>query len=104
MENPLQYDVIVSDRARQMLGAHIKFLANISIPSAKKVQKDLMEAIRSLSTMPGRFPFLASEYLPLNKYHKMFVRKYYLVLYQIKDNIVYVDYIVDCRQDYKWLL
>jgi hypothetical protein len=25
-------------------------------------------------------------------------------LYQVKDQAVYVDYIVDCRQDYGWLL
>ncbi len=30
----------------------------------------------------------------------MFVEKRYLVLYQIKDQTVYVEYIVDCRQDY----
>jgi hypothetical protein len=62
-----------------------------------------MDAIRSLAIMPERFPFLTAEFIPLNKYHKMFVKKYYLVLYQIKDQTVYVDYIADCRQDYGWL-
>ena len=32
------------------------------------------------------------------------VTKRYLLIYQIKDNTVYVDYVPDCRQDYKWLL
>lgn len=63
-----------------------------------------MNAIRSLSIMPERFPFFTAEFIPLNKYHKMFVEKYYLVLYQIKDQTVFVDYIVDCRQDYGWLV
>ena len=63
-----------------------------------------MNAIRSLSIMPERFPFLTAEFIPLNKYHKMFVEKYYLILYQIKDQTVFVDYIVDCRQDYGWLV
>lgn len=45
-----------------------------------------------------------AEFIPLNKYHKMFVEKRYLILYQIKDRKVYVDYIVDCRQDYGWLI
>ncbi|MCG2788520.1 MAG: type II toxin-antitoxin system RelE/ParE family toxin, partial [Actinomycetia bacterium] len=35
---------------------------------------------------------------------KMLICKRYLLIYQIKGNIVYVDYIVDCRQDYEWLL
>ena len=35
---------------------------------------------------------------------QMFVEKWYLVLYQIKGQTVYIDYIIDCRQDYRWLL
>ena len=34
----------------------------------------------------------------------MFVENRYMVLYQVKDNNIYVDYIVDCRQDYEWLI
>ena len=26
------------------------------------------------------------------------------VLYQIQDDTVYVEYIVDCRKDYNWLI
>lgn len=103
MEEP-KYNVIVSDRARQMLGQQIRFMATISTSAAQKTQKSLVEAMRSLETMPGRFPFLDEDYLPKNKYHKMFVEKWYLVLYQIRDNNVYVDWVVDCRQDYQWLL
>lgn len=102
-KNPL-YNVIISDRARQMLAVHVRFLAQKSPSAALKVKNDLMDAIRSLYKMPERFSFLNAEYLPLNKYHKMFVEKWYLILYQIKDQTVYVDYIVDCRQDYGWLV
>ena len=42
--------------------------------------------------------------LPRNKYRKYVVSKKYVVLYQIKDKTVYVDYIIDTRQDYTWLL
>lgn len=44
------------------------------------------------------------ETYPPNKYHKMFIEKWYLVLYQIQDDTVYVDYILDCRKDYNWLI
>ena len=37
-------------------------------------------------------------------FHKYVVSKRYVVLYQIKDKTVYVDYIIDTRQDYTWLL
>ncbi len=63
-----------------------------------------MTAIRSLSDMPQRYPFFEADFIPRNKYHRMYVEKWYLVLFQIRDNTVYVDYILDCRQDYQWLV
>ena len=104
MEKKPQYKVIVSDRACQMLAGHVQFLAQKSPAAARRTKNDLMDAIRSLSTMPERFPFLNAEFLPFNKYHKLFVEKWYLILYQVKGQTVYVDYIVDCRQDYGWLV
>lgn len=104
MEQTPRYKVIVSDRARQMLGIHIRFLANVSPASARKTKTEIMKVIRSLNTVPQRFSFLDAEHIPPNKYHKVYVENWYLVLYQIKDQTVYVDYIVDCRQDYGWLV
>ena len=87
-----KYKVIVSDKAKQMLGMHIRFIAQVNKEAAIKKKKELIEAIRSLEYMPHKFPFFEEPYIPSNKYHKMYVKKWYLVLYQIKDNIVYVDY------------
>jgi len=104
MEVNPEYKVIVSDRDRQILAGHVCFLAQKNPFAARRVKNNLMDTIRSLYQMPERFPFLDSEFIPPNKYHKMFVEKWYLILYQIKDQTVYVDYIVDCRQDYRWLV
>ena len=99
-----KYKVIVSDRAKRMLGTHIRFMAQVNKDAAKTKKQELMEAMRSLERMPQRFPFFEEAYIPTNKYHKMFVTKWYLVLYQIQDDTVYVDYILDCRKDYSWLI
>lgn len=99
-----KYSVIISDRAKNMLGVHLRFIARVNKDAALKTKEDLMKAMRSLHQMPQRFPFFEAPYIPPNKYHKLFVPKWYLVLYQIRDNTVYVDYIVDCRKDYDWLL
>lgn len=104
MEKKPQYKVIVSERARQMLAGHVRFMAQKNPSAAREVKNQLMDAIRSLHQMPERCPFLDADFIPLNKYHKMFVKKWYLILYQIRDQIVYIDYIVDCRQDYQWLV
>ena len=99
-----KYKVIVSDRSKRMLGTHIRFMAQVNKDAAKAKKKELMEAMRSLEHMPQRFPFFEEAYIPANTYHKMFVAKWYLVLYQIQDDTVYVDYILDCRKDYSWLI
>ena len=100
----MQYKVIVSDRAKQMLGSHLRFLAQVNKEAAGKLKDRLLEQIGSLQEMPQRYPFFNEDYIPANKYHKLFVENWFLVLYQIKDDTVYVDWIIDCRQDYGWLL
>ena len=100
----MKYNVIISERAKEMLGMHIRFLAQINKPAAIKLKSRLIEEMRSLQQMPERYPFFNENYIPANKYHKLYVENWYLVLYQIKDNTVYIDWIVDCRQDYQWLI
>lgn len=99
-----KYKVIVSDRAKRMLGTHIRFMAQVNKQAAAEKKKEVMAAIRSLEQMPQRFPFFEELYITPNKYHKMFIEKWYLILYQIQDHTVYVDYILDCRKDYSWLM
>lgn len=100
----MTHTVIISDRASAMLEAHIRFLAEISPPAAENVKTALIGAMRSLSVMPGRYPFFDEAHIPANKYRRMFVKNWYLVLYQIQDDHVFVEYIVDCRQDCGWLI
>jgi plasmid stabilization system protein ParE len=72
--------------------------------AARNTKAKPLAAIRSLSKMPERFPFLDEEFVPRGKYRKMFLERWYLLLYQIREQKVYADYIVDCRQDYSWLI
>lgn len=94
----IKYKIIVSDRAKRMLGEHIAFIARINKTSAKETKSHILSSFHSLAEMPHRFPFFEEEYIPKNKYHKMLTEKRYLVLYQIKDDTVYIDYVIDCRQ------
>lgn len=104
MNKDIEYKVVVSDKAKRMLGMHIRFIAQVNSNSAKIQKKRIMIALRSLARFPQHFPFFDEIYVPKNKYHKMYVEKRYIVLFQIQDNTVYVDYILDCRKDYSWLI
>ena len=98
------YSVIISDKAREQLWECVLFIAKDNEGAAQRLRTRLVDGIRSLSSMPGRYPFFNEPYIPANKYHKMFIEKYYLILYQVRDTTVYVDYVVDCRRDYFWLI
>lgn len=99
-----KYKVIVSERAKRMLGMHIRFMAQVNKDAAAAKKKEIMAAMHSLAQMPQRFPFLEEPHITPNKYHKMLIEKWYLVLYQIQDDTVYVDYILDCRKEYSWFV
>ena len=75
-----KYKVIVSDRAKSMLGTHIRFMAQVNQEAAAAKKQESMAAMRSLRLMPQRFPYFEELYITPNKYHKMFIEKRYLVL------------------------
>ena len=100
----MKYQLIVGDAAVRDITNQSVCMADVSNPAARQTKHRIMAALLSQEEMPHRFPFLEEDELPKNKYHKMYVEKWYLVLYQIRDDTVYVDYILDCRQDYQWLL
>lgn len=99
-----KYNVIVSQRATDMLKEHIAFLANVNKNAARNTKTKLVDAFNSLEQNPNRFPFFNEDCIIPNKYHKMYVENWYLILYQIKDNTVFIDYVLDCRKDYDWLI
>ena len=86
-----------------MLKLNIAFIAEVNVEASSKLKKAIMDGIRSLEYTPKRYPFFNEEYMLPNKYRKMVINKYYFVLYQIQDDVVNVDYILDCRKDFKWL-
>ena len=99
-----KYDVSVSDAALAMLDSHIDFLARVSVSAATALMDEILDDIASLSENPQRFPAYESEFIPENRYRRMLSVRRYLILYEIDGSNVFVDYIVDCRQDYNWLL
>lgn len=99
-----RYTVVISDEAKQMLVSHIRFLAQASEHAAMRLIGDFQIKAKSLEQFPERNPWLVDPLIPSGKYRKLFLEKRYLLVYQIKEDTVYVDSVVDTRQDYGWLL
>ncbi|WP_418790864.1 type II toxin-antitoxin system RelE/ParE family toxin [Phosphitispora sp. TUW77] len=99
-----KYTVIISDEATQMLVSHSRFLAQVSEKAALDLIAEFSEKAKSLKEFPERNHWLSDPFIPDAKYRKLLMGKHYLLIYQVKRDAVYVDYVVDCRQDYGWLL
>ncbi len=99
-----KYNVILSDKAASMLINHVRFLAKVSAETAKKLHRDIIAEIKVLELMSESYPWISYGEIAANKYRKKLAAKRYLLIYQICGSTVYVDYVLDCRQDYKWLL
>lgn len=104
MEQQNKYRVIASARAAQMLVSHAAFLAQVSPEAAERLTAEFEKTANSLELMPQRCPWLTGEYIPRNAYRFILFEKRYMIIFQIVDDIVYADYVVDCRQDYNWLI
>ena len=99
-----RYAVVISDEATQMLVSHARFLAQVSEHAAMRLIETFQVKGKSLEQFPERNPWLVDPLVPSGKYRKLLLEKQYLLVYQIKENTVYVDAVVDTRQDYVWLL
>lgn len=104
MEKQNKYHVIVSERATQMLISHAVFLAQVSPEAAERLTVEFEKIANSLEIMPQRCSWIVGEYIPRNAYRFIMFEKRYMIIFQIVDDIVYADYVVDCRQDYGWLI
>jgi plasmid stabilization system protein ParE len=102
--NKRRNTVIISDEAAQMLVSHARFLVQVSESAALRLIEVFNERVKSLEVWPERNPRLIDPSIPAGKYRKLLMEKGYLLVYQIKAGTVYVDAVLDTRQDYGWLL
>jgi hypothetical protein len=93
------YEVIVHPKANDRMVDHFRFLAQVSVSGAEHLLDELIKDIQSLEFMPERYPWFERNYLQEKKYRYMLSAKRYRIVYQVFENIVFVDDIQDCRQD-----
>ena len=104
MEQQNKHRMIVSERATQMLVSHAAFLAQVSPEAAERLTAEFEKTANSLELMVQRCPWRTGDYIRRIAYRFILFEKRYMIIFQIVDDIVYADYVVDCRQDYSWLI
>lgn len=95
----MKYEVIVSRRAEETLLLHVRFLSNVSIRAAKILRDAFKETIGKLSSNPFQFQEELDLNLPKGKYRWSILLRRYKVVFFVKGNKVFVDAVVDCRQE-----
>lgn len=104
MDYQSRYNIIVSDVATQMLVSHAAFLAQVSTSAAERLVDAFEYTTKTLECMPQRCPYVKGDYIDKKAYRFILFEERYMLIFQIEDDTVYVDYVVDTRQDYSWLL
>lgn len=99
-----EYTVTISPKAAQMMVEHAAFLAQVSTTAAEKLLVSFQTAANLLRDMPHRCAWLSVDYMPHNKYRFLLFEGRYMLIFQVRDNKVFVDYVLDCRRDYTWLV
>ena len=94
-----KYEVIVSRRADEMLVQHARFLARVSVPAAERMVSEFESVLDALEDNPYQYPVDNDYNLPKGAYRKALFCKWYKALFSVSGSKVYLDAVVDCRQD-----
>lgn len=99
-----KYTVIIQDPATEMLMEHARFLSQVNEAAANRLVEEFISKAKTLEYMPERCPWLTDDLIPQHKYHKLVFAKRYMLVFLIVGDTVYVDAMLDCRQNYEWLI
>lgn len=94
-----KYTVTVSRRTDAMLVRHTRFLANVSVPAARGLTTEFEKVLDALEDNPFQFPVETEYELPPGQFRKALFCKRYKALFCVKGENVYLDAVLDCRQD-----
>ena len=104
MEKLKRYKVVIRPAVFDEILNLYAFICDYRPAAAQKVRIELIKSIRSLQTMPERYPFFSGTLIPAGKFRKMVVLNRYLIFYQVVECEVHIHKVIDGRQDYEWLL
>ena len=93
-----RYTVLLAGRVDSQLIRHIRFLAKVSLPAAKRFRKEYSEILDRLEENPFQFPIDTDPNLPKDMYRKALFAQRYKALFMVENKTVYLDAVVDCRQ------
>ena len=98
MENKT-YTVIVREYCLASFENHLDFISNVSLDAAEDLHLAFWDVADALVVFPERNPLVHIASNPGVPYRRALLGKHHAVLYEISGATVYVDIVVDLRQD-----
>lgn len=98
------YEVYITTIAKHQLDRHIAYILSKykNLQAAREVISDANSTKKRLSMVAGSLPLCEDEVLARHGYRRIFFKKHALfMIYNIEDNIVYVQGIYHRLQDYE---
>ena len=89
----------MSRHADEMLIQHARFLVRVSVPAARRMVSEFELILDSLENNPYQYPVDDDCNLPKGMYRKALFCKWYKALVSVSGTKVFLDAVVDCRQD-----
>ena len=101
-----RYNVIIEKSAARMALQHVRHLTEYSESAALRFQKEFIDRAKSLESMPERCSWVSDPNIDRQKYRKLLFERHYLLIFRVEAETskVYIDAVVDCHQNYGWLL
>ena len=88
--------ILFSNKAKLDLYLHSFYKCKYSKASSEKFFEDFNSSIQSLLLFPYMYPKISTDSL----YIKILFNKKYLIIYLIENDNIYIDSIVNCKQNY----
>jgi hypothetical protein len=97
-----KYNVVLAQCADGMMIRHTKFLAQVSPGAARRLLAEFKRTTVRLEDDPYQFPYaddIDAPGIPSETYRKCLFFERYKALFVIEDDNVFIDAIIDCRQE-----
>lgn len=94
------YKINITQRAYSSISECVMFVKNVSFDAAKTLYEDIISSIKSLSTMPNKYPEINGLLIRGCKVRKMPIHNgKYVILFKVENDNVDVYDIIDVRKD-----
>ena len=94
-----KYRMVISPLAWDRVRRNQWVLDGFNPTYSNRVRRELSDTLREIRQNPYLFPLDESDGLPEKKYRRALFAKWYKIIYQVTENTIYVNTVVDCRMD-----